>query len=38
MGYNFKSDIQFYDVPNNSNGKMSLKIYRDQILKPIIKP
>lgn len=25
-GHNFKSDIYFYEVPTNSNGKMSQKI------------
>lgn len=35
---NFKSDIIFYDVPGNTNGKMSLKVYRDDILEPVVKP
>ena len=38
MGYNFKSDIYFYKVPGNTNGKMSQKVYIDQILEPIVKP
>ena len=38
VGYNFKSDLVFYDVPGNGNGKMSLQVYRDKILKPIVKP
>ena len=38
VGYNFKSDLYFYNVPGNKNGKMSLKVYRDQILEPIVKP
>lgn len=38
MGYNFKSDLIFYDVPGNTNGKMSLKVYRDQILELVAKP
>ena len=25
-------------MPGNSNGKISLKVYRDQILEPIVKP
>lgn len=37
-GHNFKSDIYFYEVPTNSNGKMSQKIHLEQILKPIVKP
>jgi hypothetical protein len=38
VGYNFKSDMYFYKVPGNKNGKLSLKVYRDQILEPIVKP
>jgi hypothetical protein len=38
IGFNFKSDIYFYDVPGNSNGKMSQQVYIDSILEPIIKP
>jgi hypothetical protein len=28
----------FYNVPGNTNGKMSLQVYRDSILEPIVKP
>jgi hypothetical protein len=28
----------FYDVPGNTNGKMSKQVYRDKILEPIVKP
>ncbi|KAF1978872.1 hypothetical protein BU23DRAFT_448526, partial [Bimuria novae-zelandiae CBS 107.79] len=38
VGYNFKSNLHFYNVPGNRNGKMSLQAYRDQILEPIVKP
>lgn len=38
IGYDFKSDITFYDVPTNSNGKMTHRVYIDQILEPIVKP
>ncbi|KAF1954894.1 hypothetical protein CC80DRAFT_536656 [Byssothecium circinans] len=38
VGHNFKSPIHFYNVPGNKNGKISLKVYRDSILKPIVKP
>ncbi len=38
IGYNFKSDIIFYNVPGNTNGKMSLQVYRDSILEPHVKP
>ena len=37
VGYNFKSPIYFYDMPENTNGKMSLNIYKEQILEPIVK-
>lgn len=38
VGYGFKSPLVFYYVPGNSNGKMTLEVYRDQILEPIVKP
>jgi predicted nucleic acid-binding Zn ribbon protein len=37
IGYNFKSDLNFHTT-KSCNGKMSLKVYRDQILEPIVKP
>ena len=37
IGYNFKSELVFYDA-GNSNGKMNLVTYRDLILEPIVKP
>ncbi len=30
--------LQFYEIESNPNGKMTLLDYRDQILKPIVKP
>ena len=36
VGYNFKSNLNWYDVPSNNNGKMTLKVYRDKILEPIV--
>ncbi|KUJ14038.1 uncharacterized protein LY89DRAFT_152121 [Mollisia scopiformis] len=38
IGYDFKSRIQFYDVPSNSNSKMTHRVYIDQILEPVVKP
>ena len=38
VGNDFKSDMHFYNVSGNTNGKMSQKVYIDQILKPIVKP
>ena len=38
VGYNLKLDIHFYEIPGNINGKMSQKIYIDQIFQPFIKP
>ena len=37
VNYNFKSDLMFYDVSDNSNGKMSLNVYKNKILKSIVK-
>ena len=36
VGYDFKSPLIWYDVPGNSNGKMSMQVYRDQILEPVV--
>lgn len=38
VGYNFKSNLTFYKVPRNTNRKMLLQIYINQILKPMVKP
>jgi hypothetical protein len=38
VGYNFKSDIIFYKVPGNKNGKMSQRVYIDLILQPHVLP
>jgi hypothetical protein len=38
VGHGFKSDIHFYQMPGNLNGKISQRVYIDQILKPIVKP
>lgn len=38
VGYNFKSDLVFYNIPTNTNGKMTLQDYEHQILEPIVKP
>lgn len=35
VGYDFKSPMVWYDS-GNSNGKMTLKTYRDQILEPVV--
>jgi len=37
VGFNFKSNLYFYNVPSNTNGKLSLQIYRDCILEPVVK-
>ncbi|KNG52861.1 hypothetical protein TW65_09314 [Stemphylium lycopersici] len=37
VGYNFKSNLIFYNTPGNKNGKLSLQVYRDQILEPVVK-
>jgi transposase len=38
VGHNFKSDIIFYDVPGNKNGKMTHEVYINSILEPVVKP
>jgi hypothetical protein len=38
VGYNFKSDLTFYNTPGNKNSKLSLKVYRNDILELIVKP
>lgn len=35
VGHDFKSPLVWYDS-GNSNGKMTLKCYRDQILEPVV--
>ena len=32
IGYNFKSPLMFYEVPGNSNGAITHKVYIEQIL------
>ena len=36
IGWDFKSELHFYEVPTNTNGKMSLQIYRDEILEKVV--
>ncbi len=36
LRYSFKSDIIFYEMLENTKGKMSLQVYMDQILKQVI--
>lgn len=38
IGHDFKSDIHFYDIPSNNNGKMTTSYYVDHILEPLVKP
>ncbi|KAK5131627.1 hypothetical protein LTR04_004904, partial [Oleoguttula sp. CCFEE 6159] len=38
VGWNYKSILVFYKVPGNSNGKLSQKVYIEQILEPHVKP
>ena len=37
VGYDFKSKMILYEVPSNSNGKMSQRVYINSILKPEVK-
>lgn len=38
VGQDFESDLTFYNVSGNTNGKMSLEVYRNKILEPVVKP
>jgi hypothetical protein len=38
VGYRFKFPLTFYDIPSNTNGKMTQRAYIDTILDPIVKP
>lgn len=35
--FNFKSDLAFYTVPTNQNRRYQKIVYRDSILKPVVK-
>ena len=36
--YGFKSELTFYDINSNTNGKMTQDVYIKQILKPVVLP
>ena len=36
VGYGFKSDLVFYEIPSNTNGKMTQSVYLNEILEPVI--
>lgn len=38
VGYDFKLDLTYYKILGNTNGNMSLQVYINQILEPMIKP
>ena len=38
VGWDFKSALQFYEVPGNNNGKMTQQAYIDQVLEHMVKP
>ncbi len=38
VGWNYKSELVFYEVPTNKNGKMSQRVYIDSILTPHVLP
>jgi hypothetical protein len=38
VGHDFKSKLTLYNVAGNTNGKMSQRVYIDQILEPVVKP
>jgi hypothetical protein len=37
VGFNFKSELVFYTIPSNSNGKMTIKVYAEEILEKHVK-
>lgn len=37
IGYNFKGPLIFYNVPSNTNGKMTQQVYRNVILEGYVK-
>ena len=37
IGWNFKSELVFYNIPTNQNGKMTGRVYIDSILEPMVK-
>lgn len=37
VGHNFKSELIFYEMPGNSNRKMSQHVYIDSILEAVVK-
>ena len=36
VGYNFKSPLIRYEVPSNTNGKMTHQVYIESILEPVV--
>ncbi|KAF1809579.1 hypothetical protein P152DRAFT_461262 [Eremomyces bilateralis CBS 781.70] len=36
VGYNFKGPLVFYEIPSNTNGKMTQECYLNDILKPVV--
>lgn len=38
IGYNFKLELIFYNVPGNSNGNITHQVYIDSILDSVVKP
>lgn len=38
IGYDFKSPLVLYNILSNTNGEMTLEVYRDNILESIIIP
>ncbi|KAF2023194.1 hypothetical protein EK21DRAFT_95113 [Setomelanomma holmii] len=38
IGHNFKSDLTFYEIKSNTNGKMTQRACIDQMVEPVVKP
>ena len=38
VGWDYKSDLVFYEIPGNSHGLLNQKVYIDSILEPVVRP
>jgi hypothetical protein len=38
VGFDFKSELVFHTILSNSNGKMTIKVYVEDILEKHVKP
>ena len=38
VGWDYKSDLVFYEIPGNSHGVLNQKVYIESILEPVVRP